>query len=187
MTERGSTPRQEEMAFPNRWGGWRENAGRKPSPDSGVSHLTRPRLAARHPAHVTVRLVKGLPTLRQKETYEALRRAFAAGCERFGFRLCEYSVQGNHLHLITEAKDRSAMSRGMQGLLIRVAKALNKLWRRRGTVFADRYHEVILKTPRQVRHALNYVLNNARKHGVRLRKALDYFASGPWFKGCARR
>ena len=111
-----------------RWGGKRTGAGRKPNGKrAGVSHGLRAPLAARFPVHVTVRLKKGLPRLRNKATYRVLRKAFAAGSERFGFRLCEFSIQGNHLHLIAEAKDRRSFSRGMQGLLIRVSKGLNRL------------------------------------------------------------
>jgi hypothetical protein len=85
--------------------------------------------------------------------------------------------------MIVEAKDRPALARGVQGLLIRVAKALNRLWGRRGSVFGDRYHDKVLRTPREVRSALAYVLNNARKHGLRLAQAVDVFASGAWFDG----
>ena len=100
--------------------------------------------------------------MRRKAEYAVLRAAFAKGCDRFGFRLVHYSVLGNHLHMLAEAKDRNALSRGMQGLLIRVAKGLNRLWSRKGSVFADRYHDRILRTPKHVRHALAYVLHNAR-------------------------
>ena len=101
-----------------------------------VSHDRRAALASRNPVHVTCKLRRGLPTLRRKAEYRVLRGAFAKGCERFGFRLVHYSVQGDHLHLIAEAKDRRALSRGMQGLLVRVAKGLNKLWSRKGSVSA---------------------------------------------------
>ena len=87
------------------------------------------------------------------------------------------------MHLIAEAHNRLALSRGMQGLLIRVAKGLNRLWARRGRVFADRYHDRILRTPREVRAALVYVLQNPRRHGVRLTRGVDQFASGLWFDG----
>jgi hypothetical protein len=93
-----------------------------------------------------------------------LRRAFFAGRDRFGFRLNHYSVQGNHLHFIVEATDAEAMSRGMQGLAIRMAKGLNAMMDRNGTVFAERYHSHILKTPTEARHALRYVLFNRHKH-----------------------
>jgi REP element-mobilizing transposase RayT len=134
---------------------------------------------------VTVRVKQGLPPLRSKGVYAALRAAFAAGCDRFGFRLTQYSVQKDHIHMIAEAKDSRALTRGMQGLLIRVAKALNRLWGRRGSVFGDRYHAKALCTPKEVRSALGYVLNNARKHGLRLAQAVDLYASGCWFDGWA--
>jgi REP element-mobilizing transposase RayT len=148
-----------------------------------VSHATRAALAVRHPLHVTVRVKEGLPPLRSKGVYAALRAAFAAGCNRFGFRLAQYSVQRDHIHMICEAKDRRALARGVQGLLIRVAKALNRLWGRKGSLFADRYHARALRTPREVRSALAYVLNNARRHGLRLAQGVDLFSSALWFDG----
>jgi len=173
------------LAFPHRnWGGRRKGAGRKPKDVSaGVSHRRRAALASRFPVHVTTRLQQGLPSLRSKRVYTALRAAFAAGCNRAGFRLVHYSVQRNHLHMIVESADGTCLSRGMQGLLIRVARTLNRLWSRSGKVFADRYHDHILRTPREVRQALAYVLNNARRHGLRLKLAIDHFTSGWWFDG----
>lgn len=174
---------QTTFAFKH-WGGARLGAGRKPSgPEPGVSHSTRSALASRYPVHVTTRLRKGLPSLRRKRCYRTLCRSFRAGKDRFGFRLNHFSIQSNHLHLVVEAKDRRALSRGMQGLLIRVAKALNRLWDRRGSVFADRYHDRILRTPREVRQALAYVLNNARRHGISFGRVPDPYSSGPWFDG----
>jgi len=110
----------------------------------------------------------------------------AKGSERFGFRLVHYVVMSNHLHMIVEAKDRRALSRGMQGLLVRCAKALNKLWQRRGSIFADRYHDRILKSPREVRGALAYVLRNAARHGLRF-IGIDPFSSGWDFDGWKKR
>jgi REP element-mobilizing transposase RayT len=166
------------------WGGAREGAGRKPKGDrAGVSHRTRAALAARFPVHVTIRRKKNLPLLRQSAEYQALRAAFTAGKDRFGFRLIHYSIQRDHLHFVVEARDRKALSRGLQGLLIRCAKALNRLWKRSGSVWADRYHDRILHTPREVRATLLYVLANAKHHGIRLREALDVFTSAWCFDG----
>ncbi|MEM7204140.1 MAG: hypothetical protein AAF628_28020 [Planctomycetota bacterium] len=139
-------------------------------------------MATRFPVHVTARLRTGLPSLRRKRVYEVLRAAFAAASgERF--RLVHYSVQSNHLHLLVEARDRLALSGGLQGSFIRVARGVNRLWRRHGRVFADRYHDRVLRTPKEVRNALSYVQRNARRHGSRLAAALDVFASGWWFDG----
>ena len=164
------------------WGGRRPGAGRKPKGErAGVSHAPRAKLAARFPVHATAKLSRGLPKLRQKREYAALRAAFAAGCDRFGFRLVHYAVLNDHLHLVVEAAGRESLTRGMQGLMIRVAKALNRTWGRRGTVFADRFHHRALRTPKEVRHALCHVLQNARRHGRRLAQAIDHYASGWWF------
>ena len=148
-----------------------------------VSHGKRELVTGKEPMHATVRLIERLPSLRRKSALAVLKPAFAAGCARFGFRLVHWSVQSNHIHMLVEAEDNDSLSRGMKGLLVRVARALNKLWKRKGRVFSDRYHARILKTPREVRHALVYVLQNARRHGLRLLSGLDAYASGFWFLG----
>jgi REP element-mobilizing transposase RayT len=157
------------------WGGKRKGAGRKPKGKfAGVSHRTREKLAKRFPVLVTIRLRKNLPTLHKGPEFGAILEALAAGHDRFGFRVVHYSVQTNHLHLLVEAKDRTALSRGMQGLLIRIAKRLNKLWKRTGSIFSDRYHDRILRTPREVRNALVYVLQNTLKHGKMFLRAVRH-------------
>jgi len=162
-----SKPTQERFVFPNGWGGRRKGSGQKRRGErANVSHRTRASLADRLPVEVTMRVKPGLPSLRGLREFEALRGAIAAGCERDGFRLVHFSVQSHHLHLIVEGDSRATLTRGMQGLAIRIARALNRLRRRVGSVFADRYHDRILQSPREVWNALRYVLCNARKHGA---------------------
>ncbi len=133
---------------------------------------------------MTLRVRSGLPSLRKLLPHGALLRAFQAGCEKPGFRVAHYSVQTNHIHLIAEGEDRSHLARGIQGLCIRIARALNRLWRRTGSIFADRYHDHVLKTPREVRNALLYVLQNCRHHGdLRWWGTSDPRSSGAWFTG----
>jgi len=188
-TEANSNSNSNSIAqlTPFRRGGKRRRAGRKPTGDRAlVPHSGRPALTLRDPVLVTTRLMPGLPNLRRERTLMTLRAALAAGSDRFGFRLVEFSIQSNHLHFIVEADDARAISRGMQGLLVRVAKALNREWDRRGKVLADRYHARVLRTPREVRNALVYVLQNARKHGARI-LGIDAFSSGVWFEGWSDR
>lgn len=169
------------------------NAGRKPVGDRALQrHAKRPVFERRTPVHVTVRVRNDVATLRNRSLLRLFHDAFAAALDRFGMRVVEFSIQGNHIHLVVEADDSRALSRGMQGLLIRLAAALNARLRRAGSVFRDRYHPVLLKTPRQVRNALAYVLNNARKHarqrGLRLPADwVDPLSSGPWFTGWTSR
>jgi putative transposase len=159
------------------WGGKRPGSGRKPNgAAAGVPHLRRPVLRGDAPVHVTLRVRPGLPSLRRRGLFLNVHAALIEGRERFGLRLCQYSVQSNHIHLIVEATETRALVRGMQGLAIRIARTINRKLGVRGAVFADRYHARALKTPLEVRHALRYVLQNAAHHGwgrLRLRPALD--------------
>lgn len=177
--------RQHDLAFRS-WGGARPGAGRKRrsqhGPRSRVPHVARPALSAAHPVHATVRLRESLPSLRRDAARREVASAFASAREHFGFRVVHFSLQSNHVHLIAEASDRRALSRGMQALLIRVARALNRHWGRCGSVFSDRFHARALRTPREVRSALVYVLQDARHHGLRL-AGIDLYSSGPWFDG----
>jgi len=160
-----------------------------------VSHRRRPVLSRHHPVHVTLRVVPEVGRLRRRRCYQVVRKALETSrAQQFDrFRVCHLSIQGNHLHLIAEAEDQRALSRGMQGFAISCAKRLNARLGsstdkpRRGRVFADRYHAAVLKHPQQVRHALAYVLNNWRRHreddGARWR--VDPFSSARTFDGWA--
>jgi hypothetical protein len=104
--------------------------------------------------------------------------------EKDCFRVVHFSIQSNHLHLIVEASDEQALSRGMQGLSIRMARAAHRALGHRGTIFSDRYHAHQLRTPRETRAALLYVLQNWAKHG----RGGDYDprSSAVWFDGWSR-
>ncbi|MEO8177864.1 MAG: transposase [Deltaproteobacteria bacterium] len=157
---------QRQLGFEFRtWGGARKGAGRPPKARAaGVSHLRRPSHSRHHPLHVTLRVQRDVPSLREHSLFVLVRKALAAGKQQFGFSLVHFSVQRDHLHLIAEANERRALSRGVQGLSIRLALAINRHLERKGRLFVDRYHARALKTPREVRFALRYVLLNARKH-----------------------
>ena len=155
---------QTKLMFRTR-GGARKGAGRKPKGErAGVSHLARPLLAKRFPVHVTWRMAEGVRNLRTSRHFGVLRRAMYAGALKDGFRLVHYAVMGNHVHLIVEAPDRARLARGMQGLGVRIARALNRVMQRSGRVLGDRYHAHILKTPSEVKRARMYLLTNARHH-----------------------
>ena len=138
--------------------------GRPPKTGAGVPHRARPALAARFPVHVTVKVRDDVRNLRTKICFAALKKAFVQGRDKFGFRMVGYSIQGNHIHFLVEGADAQALSRGMQGLMIRMARALNGALGRKGSVFADRYHTHVLRTPSEVANARNYLLTNQAKH-----------------------
>ena len=154
----GHRPVQLSLAAPRKWGGRRLGAGRKPAPGRrpGVPHRPRPPHVAVHPVHVTLRSVETVRCLRAARVFPRVRRALAAS-SRPDFRIIQFTVQNDRVHLIAEADTRRAFSSGLRGLAIRIAKAVNRALGRRGRVWGDRYHARPLTTPRAVRHALVYV------------------------------
>jgi len=158
------TEPQLELPLPKR-GGSRKGAGRPAKgPRALVSHAARPRFGRPTPVHVSVRIVERVWNLRSKRCFAVISAAFAAARGRFGLRIIEFAILGNHLHLIVEADSSEALSRGMQGLGVRIAKNLNRLMRSRGPVFSDHYHASTLDTPTRLVNAIAYVLGNAAHH-----------------------
>jgi REP element-mobilizing transposase RayT len=153
----------------SRRGGKRRGAGRPPKGNrAGSPHKKRPAFKASQPIHVVMRVVPVMGQLRRRSMFRALREATLAVASRNDFRIVHVSIQQNHVHLLVEADNKTALSRGMKAFEISAAKRMNAAlkWkiRRRGKVFADRYHAEVIASPRQARHALAYVLNNWRKH-----------------------
>jgi len=134
---------------------------------------------------VTLRARPGIDWLRTPVAYRALEKALATSSSET-LRLVRFSVQTDHVHLIVEAESAVELSRGMRGLAIRCALAVNRAVGRAGAVWDDRYHASALCTPRMVRNALVYVLANARKH-LRVRAGLDPCSSARFFDGYVER
>jgi REP element-mobilizing transposase RayT len=130
---------------------------------------------------VTLRVRQGLPSLREARLFATVRRALATASGA-RFRVLQFSVQADHVHLVVEADVATALASGLQGLAIRTAKAVNRVLGRRGTVWGDRYHARTLTSPREVRNALVYVLQNWRKH-IPNARGVDGRSSAAWFDG----
>jgi putative transposase len=155
---------QLSLSLPSR-GGRRRGAGRKPKGEKVlVSHKPRPRFETPAAVHVTLRVALHVWNLRSRRCFRVIETSLEEARDRFGLRVIEFSVLGNHLHLVVEADSSNALSRGMQGLNIRIAKALNLLMRTKGSVFADHYHPRLLRTPTELVNAIAYVLRNAEHH-----------------------
>jgi REP element-mobilizing transposase RayT len=123
--------------------------------------------------------------LRTQFVFPTVRSAISAAARRNAeaFRVVEFSVQGDHVHLILEAENRAALLEGVRGLCVRIARRVNQLIGRRGRFFEGRWHGRALTTPRAVRHALVYVLANHKKHRARNAAPLDPYSSVPYFRG----
>ena len=110
------------------------------------------------PVHVTLRVRPGVPSLRGGAFVQEFRRSLAEASERGDFRVAHYSLQGDHAHLIVEAHGKEALGRGMMSIGARLARAVNRVGHRSGPVLDGGYHHRSLRSPREVRRALAYVL-----------------------------
>jgi len=156
--------KQLTLKIPQR-GGKRKGAGRKlKAPRPKVSHKARAQFDHAAVVLVTLHVATGVWNLRSKRCFGVIEQCFADARERFGLRIVEFSVLGNHLHLLVEADSSLALSRGMQGLAVRIAKALNHIMRRRGSVFDDHYHSRLLRSPTELVSAIAYVVGNHEHH-----------------------
>ena len=188
MIRRRTPPRPVQQDLPYRTrGGKRAGSGRKKDHARNlIAHDRRPEFSSNHPVHVTLRVRPEVWNLRSRRSFKYLARSLSSVAGSGDVRVVQYSVQGNHLHLVVEASDRRALSRRMQGFAIRTAKGLNRMMGRRGGVFADRYHARVLRTPLEVHRVLKYVLCNASKHFGANGATLDAFSSAPFFHGFSR-
>ena len=182
---RGSGQLELHQARRNGRGGFRENAGRKRAPGTRTStpHRSRPGLSRHVPVHITIRAAKGLPSLREQIVARAIGQVIRTmKVVREDFRIVEFSIQTNHLHLIVEADDDRSLSSAIRSFEARVSKVLNHhvLGRKRGKVWGDRYFRVDLESPRQARQALAYVLQNGHHHGVVAAGSKDPISSARW-------
>jgi hypothetical protein len=76
----------------------------------------------------------------------------------------------------------------MKSVTARLRRSAERVFGWRGALLGDRYHLRILRTPHEVRHAVAYVLLNARRHrtGRRVSWTVDPASSGRWFDGWRR-
>ena len=175
---------------PRTWGGARKGAGRKKTGlCSDAPHRARPIVKKHEVQHVVLRTRKDVPRLRRGATYAAIARALQHTLGEHAFRVVHTSIQHNNLHFLIEADDKEAFSHGMRSLAICAALAINEVCDRSGKVFAYRYHATAIRSPRQMRNALAYVLNNWRKHSEDERcpaariATLDPYSTAIQFRG----
>lgn len=159
-------PRQQSLEL-RTWGGRRRNAGRKSAGREGIRHDRRERFRSHQPVHVSMRLAPHVWNLRSERSFRIVDAALRGVRARADFRVVDFSVQGNHLHLVTEADGAEALANGVRALSIRLARRLNRMMGRRGPVFASRYHAHVLRTPAEARNAVRYVLGNYASHAAR--------------------
>ena len=147
--------RPEFNLFKGTRGGRRPGSGRKRIHSPGVSHRKRETLTKRTPQHINFNFNC---RIQNKQCLKLLKRSIEKA-QKLGLKIIHFSLQSNHVHLITEAENNQVLTQGMRALTITFSKGLKK-----GRVQLERYHLHVLKTLKEAKHAIHYVLFNEQKH-----------------------
>jgi hypothetical protein len=134
------------------WGGKRAGAGRKPGPDPRPEpHRVRPPHEGTFPLHATMKAdIRGLA----RPQLAAQIAACVGRSSGDPFRIAYYAVDDDRVHLIVEADDEVALTRGMRGFAVRAARAVNGEVKRTGRLWSERYASRPLTDTAAVRKAL---------------------------------
>ncbi len=144
------------------WGGSRAGAGRKRT-STEQPHRAREAFDARTLVHVTMKVAKGVKSLRGQRIYRDVQAAITAAAARPDALIRDYAVLDDNLHFIIDAANDSALSAATRGLAIRLARAINPALNRVGQrLFDDRYGATLLRTPAAVRQAQQLIRNSTR-------------------------
>jgi REP element-mobilizing transposase RayT len=149
-------------------GGRRPGSGRKRIHSKGVSHLKRETVTKRTPQHINF---KFKCSIRNKDCLKLLKQSIQ-NAQKQGLKIIHFSLQSNHVHLITETENNEVLTKGMRSLTITFSKGL-----KRGRVQLERYHLHVQKTLREAKHAIAYVLFNEQKHTKKKASKIDGYPS----------
>lgn len=144
------------------WGGKRRGAGRK-NKSATVNHMKREKIEQKFPVHITMRVKKGIISLRGPKMNKAFKASLLKAKKK-GLAVVHYAIESNHVHLFAESESNESLRSGMSSFGSSFGKASRAATGGRGSVFQGRYHLRVLKTPRQTKNALAYVLMNHSKH-----------------------
>lgn len=151
-----------------KWGGRRSGSGRKRAHSKGVAHRVREKVNHRTPLHINF---KFKAYIRNKQCLKLLKRAILNG-RKHGLSIIHFSLQTNHIHLIVEAPTNEILTKGMRSLTVTFAKGLHK-----GKVQIERYHLHVLRSIKETKNAVFYVLFNKQKHEKGTYSKIDGYSS----------
>lgn len=142
------------------WGGRRTNSGKKRIHSKGVAHIERPKVLSRYPLHINLKINT---YIQNKPCLEIFQESLKLS-QRQGLRVLRFSIQSNHIHLLVEADDNGSLTTAMKAFLTSFAKRVNRLKGTSGCLIQERYHLHVLRSPREVINASNYIAFNETHH-----------------------
>ncbi len=103
-----------------------------------------------------------------------------AAKKKYSFRIENFSIMSNHVHLMIKPLERSSLSKIMQWILSNFAIRFNKFYGIHGHVWYDRFKSKVVKTIQHYFAVHEYINNNPVKAGMVLNPE-DYLYCGITF------
>lgn len=113
--------------------------------------------------HVTARTNNRLFYLERVECKKMFLRILKETQKMMKCTIEGFTIMSNHIHLIVKTKNIDDLPKIMHRLLMTFAKRFNKRYKQTGHLWECRYFSRALKTFREIKHALSYVLMNPVK------------------------
>jgi len=137
--------------------------------------------------HVSARINRKEMLLEPAKTKSLFLDVIAKAKKRYSFRIDNFTIMGNHFHLIVQPENGASLSRIMQWLLGVFAQTYNRLHGLTGHVWGERFFSRILRTLREYVAASDYVDNNPVRAGL-VGRCADWPFGGQFFRerGIAR-
>ncbi|MEI8348179.1 MAG: transposase [Pseudomonadota bacterium] len=131
-----------------------------------VPHRLREEIPKKKPVHVVWHLNPHVPPCRRKNILLIFKKAVLKG-RLMGLKVIHFSLMNNHLHLLIETENKKALAKALQSFAISFTKRLKNFNGLKKTpIFKERYFCHILKSLREVKHAIHYILMNGKKAGL---------------------
>lgn len=140
-----------------------KGAGRPAIHDRGVRHIARDKVTRNTSLHLTIKIERVKAGLKNKDVVKQLHESIKKA-RKMGLRVIHYTLEFDHLHLLVETDNNDQLSKGMQSFGISFSKGINKIKQEAGKVYKTRYHFRKLKTPKEIKNVIHYILGNSIKH-----------------------
>ncbi len=129
--------------------------------------------------HITARVNRREMLLDRGEVRDLFLAFLKRAKKRYSFRVANFCVMGNHVHLQIQPGRDESLSAIMRWLLGNFAWAYNKKHGISGHFWGDRFHSRILDGIRQFAIAFGYIDENPVKAGLAAH-AYEWRHSGAW-------
>ena len=148
-----------------------KNAGRKALHDPGIRHTSRALISRPSALHLTIKLKKA--DIQNKVVLRILKHAIFRSRLQ-GLKVIHFSLEYDHVHLYVECGDNHVLGKSMKAFGVSFVKGINKYKKSLGSLYKYRYHLHIIKSAREAKNVINYILKNGIKHGRTLKVINPY-------------